>query len=91
MGRVLKSNSTAKNRNAEIDDARENNDPTWQTRIHHVAVEFASTFVGQAVMMQFDKLLWTLEKTATWISNGETGKSAKIIISYEHTTHPNNN
>lgn len=82
MVKVLKSNSTGKNQFAEIDDARENNEPTWQTRIHRVAVEFASTFVGQEMMMQFDKLLWTLEKTATWISNSKTGKSAKIIISY---------
>lgn len=75
MGRVLKLNSnTSKIPNTEIHETRENNEPTWQTRMHRVAVEIASTFVGQAMMMQFDKLLWTLEKTATWISNGKTGK-----------------
>lgn len=78
MVRVLKSNSTAKNqKNTEIHETHENNEPTWKTRINGVAVEFASTFVGQAMMMQFDKLLWTLEKTATWISNGKTGKRMK--------------
>lgn len=74
MGKVLKSNNTAKNQNIEIHERRENNEQTWHTRIHGVTVEFASTFVGQAIMMQFEKLLWTLEKTATWISNGKTGK-----------------
>lgn len=75
MDKVLKSNSSTKNqKNTKIHDTRENNEPTWKTRIHRVAVEFASTFVGQTVMMQSDKLLWTLEKTATWISNGKTGK-----------------
>lgn len=80
MGKVLKSNSTTKNKkNTEIHETtRENNEPTWKTRIHHVAVEFASTFVGQTMMMQSDKLLWTLEKTATWISNGRTGKRKEI-------------
>ncbi|XP_055315212.1 dentin sialophosphoprotein-like isoform X2 [Sitodiplosis mosellana] len=84
MGRVLKSNSIAKNKkNTEIDEkTRENNEPTWKTRIHRVAIEFASTFIGQAMMMQSDKLLWTLEKTATWISNGKTdGKRAKAPAS----------
>lgn len=76
MGKVLKSNSTTKNKkNTEINETtRENNEPTWKTRIHHMAVEFASTVVGQTMMMQSEKLLWTLEKTATWISNGKTGK-----------------
>lgn len=72
MGKVLKPNYSTSN--TEFHEARENNEPTWQTRMHHVAVEMASTFVGQAIMMQFDKLLWTLEKTATWISSAKTGK-----------------
>lgn len=78
MGRVLKSNSIAKTQNTESHETRENNETTWQTRIHRSAVQFASTFVGQAIMMQFFKLLWTLEKSANWISNGKTGKNVLL-------------
>lgn len=77
MGRISQLNSSTPNiptPNVEFHEARENNEPNWQTRMHRVAVEIASTFFGQAMMMQFDKLLWTLEKTATWISNAKTGK-----------------
>lgn len=75
MVKVSKSNNTAKIQNIEIHERRSNNE---QTKIHRTAVELASTFVGQAIMMQFEKILWTLEKTATWISNGKTGKSKNI-------------
>lgn len=78
MVKVSKSNNTAKIQNIEIHERRSNNEQTWQTKIHRTAVELASTFVGQAIMMQFEKILWTLEKTATWISNGKTGKSKNI-------------
>lgn len=75
MDRVLKSINTAKTSNAECHQTCNEQQQTWQTTVHDVAVKIASTFVGQAMMMQFDKLLWTLEKTATWIPDGKTGKS----------------
>lgn len=75
MGKVLKSNNTAKNPH----ETRENNESTLQTKMHRVAVQVASSGIGQTLMMQFGKLLWTLEKTAIWISNGKTGKRTKII------------
>lgn len=75
MDKVLKSSYRAKNQNTEIRERRENDEHTWQTRTHRVTVEFGSTLVGQAIMMQFEKFVWTLEKTATWISNSKTGKS----------------
>lgn len=75
MVRVLKSNSSApKISSIEIDEPHEHNETIWRAKMHRIAIEFASTFVGQAIMMQFDKLLWTLEKTATWISSGKSGK-----------------
>ncbi|XP_031618414.1 uncharacterized protein LOC116337730 [Contarinia nasturtii] len=77
MGKILKSNSTAKSPH----ETRENNDTTLQTRMHRVAVQIASSSIGQTMMMQFDKLLWTLEKTATWISNGKTGDGKRVKTS----------
>lgn len=76
MVRVLKSNSSAsKIPSIEIHEPPQEHDETiWRTKMQRIAVQFASTFIGQAIMMQFDKLLWTLEKTATWISSGKTGK-----------------
>lgn len=78
MVRVSKSNSSSapKIPSIEIHEPHEqqHNGPFWRTKMHRIAIEFASTFVGQAIMMQFDKLLWTLEKTTTWISSGKTGK-----------------
>lgn len=75
MARVLKSTSSApKILSIEIHEPREHNETVWQTKMHRIAIKFARTFVGQTIMMQSDKLLWTLEKTTTWISSGKTGK-----------------
>lgn len=49
-------------------------DRTRKNNFQRIAIHFAGTFVGQTVLMQFDKMLWSLEKTASWISNSKTGK-----------------
>lgn len=69
------SSSAPKIPNTDVHEAYEMNASTWQTRMHRVAIKLAGTYIGQAMMMQFDKLLWTLEKTAAWICSGKTGKS----------------
>lgn len=88
MVRVLKSNSSApKIPSIEIHEPPlEHNETIWRTKMHRIAIEFASTFIGQAIMMQFDKLLWTLEKTTTWISSGKTGKRRFTFFSFERKT-----
>lgn len=90
MARVLKSNSSSapKIPTVEIHEQQQqqHNETIWRTKMHRIAIEFASTLVGQAIMMQFDKLLWTLEKTTTWISSGKTGKRLSFYFNKKATT-----
>lgn len=80
MVRVLKSyNSAPKISSSEIKEPHEHNETIWQTKMHQIAIDFTSTFIGQVVILQFDKLLWTLEKTAQWIPSSKTGKKDKEI------------
>lgn len=86
MDKSLTPHGKTKNE-TEFHDTTEKTDHKRGTGFHRIAILFAETFIGQAVMMQFDKLLWTLEKTATWIPNGKTGKNTIKIISQHSYTH----
>lgn len=77
MSKVLKPFDKLKNRIMEGNQTH-NGERTPNTGIHKMVSQFAGTFIGQAVMYQIEKLLWSLEKTTAWISHGKTGTNSSF-------------
>lgn len=59
----------------EVDEEHLNDtySPSWKEQAQKVAVRLSSTWIGQLVIRQGDRLLWSLEKTAKWSCPQEKG------------------
>lgn len=77
MTTMLKSNHTSKNKKS---DEMHNGPLARYGRMYKIAKRFAGTSIGQLVMRQIDRLLWTLEKTSAWIASGKTGKKFVFVL-----------
>lgn len=76
MGKAIMLDSQTKMKTSEYDGSP---DEMRKNGYESLMVQFAGTFIGQAMLMQFEKMLWSLEKTASWIpNNNKTGKKKAI-------------
>lgn len=75
MGKAIMLDSQTKMKTSKYDGSP---DEMRKNGYERLIVQFAGTFIGQTILMQFEKMLWSLEKTASWISNNKTGKKRAI-------------
>lgn len=58
-------------------------EPSWQERIQKLAIQASSNLLGQFVIRQSDRLLWTVEKTANWSCPLEKGMDNRMFKSID--------